>query len=66
MLLQLAKGLMLLTLALMAWSVYQGQPVDALFQFLLGASLALLLRRWHETRQYQRQQAAQAQPLQDD
>ena len=43
--------LMLATLALMAWSLLQGLGQDAFYQFLLGASLALLFRRWHETRQ---------------
>ncbi|MEZ0371371.1 MAG: hypothetical protein ACAI44_19920 [Candidatus Sericytochromatia bacterium] len=43
--------LMLATLALMAWSLLRGLGQDAFYQFLLGASLALLFRRWHETRQ---------------
>ena len=45
--------LMILTLGLMAWSIQRGLGQDALYQFILGASVALLFRRWHEIRQSQ-------------
>ena len=43
-----ARLLMLLTLVLMAWSVSRGLGRDAFYQFILGASVVLLLRRWYE------------------
>lgn len=49
----LAVLLMMATLALMAWSLYQGLGTQALFQFLLGASVALLFRRYQEQKQAQ-------------
>jgi len=45
---QLATLLMVATFGLIAWSLYQGAGMDAVFQFLLGASLALLVRRQAE------------------
>lgn len=48
MLMHLASALMIATLALMAWFVYQGWGEKALYLFFLGASVALLLRRRHE------------------
>lgn len=42
--------LMIATLLLMAWSLQRGFGMDAFYQFLLGASVALLVRRWSESR----------------
>ena len=50
MLYRFSLVLMILTLGLMAWSIQRGLGQDALYQFLLGASVALLFRRWHEIR----------------
>jgi len=57
---------MLATLALMSWSLFQGLATDALFQFLLGASVALLLRRQHEMRQPAAKAASQPEPPEHD
>ncbi|MGV3525222.1 MAG: hypothetical protein ACO1RX_13405 [Candidatus Sericytochromatia bacterium] len=46
----LARLLMVATLALMAWSLYRGLGMQAVFQFFLGASVVLFLRRWQESR----------------
>lgn len=61
----LATALMLATFALIAWSLYQGAGIDAAFQFLLGASVALLVRRQAEIRAAKKRQAASSDPAND-
>ena len=56
---------MLATFALIAWSLYQGAGIDAAFQFLLGASVALLVRRHAETRAAKKRSAAKTEPSPD-
>ncbi|MBF2052788.1 MAG: hypothetical protein IGS03_04900 [Candidatus Sericytochromatia bacterium] len=43
--LRLATLCFVLSLPLSIWSLWQGRYSEALFQFFLGASVALLLRR---------------------
>lgn len=42
--------IMILTVAAILWSLFQGQFENALYQFFLGSAVALLLRRTHEVR----------------
>lgn len=46
----LARILMLATLGLIAWSLYRGLGLEALYQFFLGAAVVLLIRRRQEGR----------------
>ncbi len=55
---QLATAVMVATFALMAWSFYEGAGIDVAFQFLLGASVALMVRRQAEIRAAKKRDAA--------
>lgn len=46
----LARFLMLITLVFMAWSIARGLGQDAFYQFILGTSVVLILRRWRESK----------------
>lgn len=61
---QLATACFFLSLPVSAWSLWQGRFLDALFQFFLGASVALLLRRRSEMKAaYLRQLASEDQDI---
>lgn len=47
---RLSIVLMIATLGLMAWTIQRGMGMDAFYQFLLGATIVVLIRRWHEGR----------------
>lgn len=53
----IALLVMILTVAGIVWSLFQGQFENALYQFFLGSAVALLLRRTHEVRQGERKKA---------
>lgn len=64
--LRLATLCFVLSLPLSAWSLWQGRYSEALFQFFLGASVALLLRRRGEMKAALMRQAAASVPKPDD
>lgn len=64
--LRLATLCFVLSLPLSVWSLWQGRYSEALFQFFLGASVALLLRRRGEMKAALLRQAAPQNTASDD
>jgi hypothetical protein len=64
--LRLASLCFVLSLPLSAWSLWQGRYSEAMFQFFLGASVALLLRRRGEMKAALLRQATPQNTASDD